>query len=374
MASKKDVEKIINDTAAEIAKNRNMSVEDLKEEMVANGEKYLKSGFKDERLVSDLNNLVLMVIQNTISSTDIGYAFNFEKYFNEGKIEGNVAQYVKVLPVSGVDYDTAISSFIPQKLNNLTENVETFKLVVKNENGTYTDAVKKFSYNFNFNTIEMIQYFINGTLDEFTYEQIMNHFNNPYQLEKTNFFYQEIIKDSNYTKKINGVKTDLFSTLVEEFLPQLELFKQSTSSYNVDSRSKIFQKTNKEDIVIVVNPLLMVKLQSAIMSQTFNSSYINLKDYVGEIVVSDKVLNITTGGNLITQNDSWYVPEDTIYVFDRNNFIKLKEIFTFSGSQEWRQNMSSSQVLYTALIYGVVPWGKTFKFKSAGLTNAIGGK
>lgn len=326
------------------------------------------------KTVEELTMLILYQEIQTVNLRNLDFANRFE----DGYIsEGNAKQYIINNP-TGVDtYKPEL--FIPSEFTKT--DVEEYPIQMYSANGTLNkDQAYQFRKEKTFMETTWIPYFKSGTLSTFV-SMIRAEVQKVFQIFKYHNIMEFLTKtmvDKVKGKRntITGTAPDLFMALSDEVLPLLrELLTQNTK-YNYSENSKFINMVAKEDLVVLVNPRIKEKLSSGIQSQTYNAHLIDLKKIISDENMPEvgRKFNIPADLNSpITITDEFYVPEDTIIIFDRTMMKHVYQLMQ-PAVQSFAGNLSTTVQYHVWGARDYLPWGTFIVYKNENLKKIPSGK
>ena len=336
-------------------------VDDLKETLIRNP--------KDTRAVSQLQDLTSLIVltynQQTILKSGMLEFVN--TFFEESNPNlGNGKRFIKSFILKANDFDP--NKFIPTQTDPEKFKVQFIKF--KNEQtGALMPNSEQKLWSITYRTSDLITYLINGQLTEFIENQVIGYLSHSMTVHLYDRVMKAIVNTNGKGKHTAGTATNLFDCLTLEVFPDLKLMLQNTKDFNYDQTlTEAMDASKKEDLVLVCSPKVKVMLESHIMSQLFNQSKIDLKNYVGQIHVPNNEFDFA--GDTVTTKATNYISDDKIIVFDRTNYLKFLTFLEQGGSQEFPLNLTHLDVEHLWSTYDYLGWGKVYTYTNANLTTS----
>lgn len=355
---KKTTQEVFKAAAKEKGVDPQKFVDDLKEN--------LRENQHDLRAISTLTDLVnLIVITHQEKTILMNNMYSIVSEFMEEPRDdnGNGRRYIKHFLQKPNQWEP--NKFIPDSLDTPKFKVNFIKF--KDDQGNLLPNSKQVRFDITYQQSQLITYFINGKLTEFIETQILEKIGDSVIVYLYDMVMKALINTNGKGKTINGQAGDLFTALTTELLPELRKMKQNSNKYNVDlNLTQAIDASNKEDLIMLVSPRVMTILESNVMSQLFNSSKLDIKDYVGKIYTTNNKFNFD--GDTVSVDDEQYIDDNTIIVIDKRNFLKMLKMLEVSGDQKFPLNMSELRVLHLWTTFGYLDWGKVLTYRNNNLT------
>ena len=368
--TEKAIEKAVESRAAKAGVSGQEYVDNLKRELI--GDRGSRAAINE---LQDLVNLIVITHQQ-LTELKPGMEVFANQFIDQRRSDkqGNGNRYIKHYIQEGKEWSTIKDKFVPTELTK--SNAMSVQFIrFKQDNGQLDTNSKQWAFPVVWRTAEMITYFIDGQLGEYVEDMIIGQIQQSIEVKKYDYIMGLITADitSNKGKVINGQAANLFDALTTEIFPECEKMLLNSHEYNYDN-TLIYacDASHKEDLVMLVSPTLQAKLQSNIMSQLFNSKNIEIKNFVGDVHVTNNKFKskdglYTTKFNDGNNNTVPYLDENTIIVIDKKNYLKILTMLEFSGEQDYPLNMSHMRVVHLWLASGKLGWGKLFIYKNQNL-------
>lgn len=326
----------------------------------------LRDGVKagNLRALDTLNDLKNIIVKKIQQETLLNIRDEFLNKFIFTAPDGNGVQYIKHFIRPGKQFNA--NEFIPTAKTEFAH--KSYFVKFKEDNGNLATNSRQWMWSVVIQKSELITYFINGQMTEFIAKQIEEQLD---QSIKVYFYHNimEFLKNIQNVKTINGTATNLFDAMTLEILPEINKMKLNSNAYNINQTwTEAIDSSEKENLLMIKNVKTDTILKSHIMSQLFNSSKVEISDYVGQQHVSNHRFDL--GGDVVGTTADYYVPEDEIWVIDTSNSVKTPIFLDESGSQEFVNNISTLSVHHIWFTIDALPWGKMFKYKNANLNNS----
>lgn len=312
--------------------------------------------------VDDLTHLIVEKYQQTIilNSSLKTFYNSFEKHTPQG----NGVEFLKHVPTSPNVFQPA--KFVPDDFTGYNFRRQIIKF--KEDNGQLAPDAYQDRYLVVWTPSQLFTKFINGQYLEFIQNDIISKIDQSFTLVMYHRLMEFIIKKVKAGKTINGTAANMFSSITEEVIPSISKFKLNTNEFNLDQTlTEIYDASQKEDIILLCNSKVASMLKSNIMSQLFNSSNIDLHDWVGQVHIVNNKINLVPD-KPIEHLAVPYLDDNEIIVFDKTNFVKILQMLEESGAQDYPLNMSSMRVFHYWYVMGALDWGKAFYYNNANLT------
>lgn len=314
--------------------------------------------------VDQLTHMIVDKYQQTIilnSSLETFYD-SFEKHTPQG----NGVEFLKHVPTAPNIYQPA--KFIPDDFTGYKFRKQIIKF--KEDDDSLAPDAYQDRYLVVWTQTELFTKFINGQYLEFIQNDIISKIDKPFILVMYHRLMEFIIKKVKAGKTINGTAANMFSAITEEVIPTISKFKLNTNEFNLDQTlTEIYDASQKEDIILMCNSKVASMLKSNIMSQLFNSSNIDLHNWVGQVhIVNNKIA--LTPDQPIQHLAVPYLDDNEIIVFDKKNFVKILQMLDMSGAQDFPLNIASMRVFHYWYVMGALDWGKAFYYNNANLTTS----
>lgn len=368
--TEKAIEKAVESRAAKAGVSGQEYVDNLKRELIE--DRGSRAAINE---LQDLVNLIVITHQQ-LTELKPGMEVFANQFIDQRRSDkqGNGNRYIKHYIQEGKEWSTIKDKFVPTELTK--SNAMSVQFIrFKQDSGQLDTNSKQWAFPVVWRTAEMITYFIDGQLGEYVEDMIIGQIQQSIEVKKYDYIMGLITADitSNKGKVINGQAANLFDALTTEIFPECEKMLLNSHEYNYDN-TLIYacDASHKEDLVMLVSPTLQAKLQSNIMSQLFNSKNIEIKNFVGDVHVTNNKFKskdglYTTKFNDGNNNTVPYLDENTIIVIDKKNYLKILTMLEFSGEQDYPLNMSHMRVVHLWLASGKLGWGKLFIYKNQNL-------
>lgn len=178
-----------------------------------------------------------------------------------------------------------------------------------------------------------------------------------------------IVNTTGMGKTINGTATNAFDCFTTEIFPECRKMLLNDNQYNVSqSLTEAIDASKKEDLVMLMSSKTYTILESNIRSQLYNSAKIDIYDYVGQVHIPNNKFNLS--GPTVGIQNSQYIDENKIIVFDRKNYLRILTMLKASGTQDYPLNLAKLKVLHLWLAAGKLEWGKVFTYSNNNLNTS----
>lgn len=326
----------------------------------------VKSG--DSRAISTLSDLVNLIVITYNESTLLrpGMDDFIQQFIDTPRDDnGNGRRYIKHFIQPGKDYDA--TKFIPTTTDDAKFKVQFIKF--KNDDGTLaTGSVQKL-FDIVYIEANLITYFVNGQLDVFIQEEILEKIEDSLKVYLYDYVMKLLVNTSNIGKEINGTAANLFDAFTSEILPECVKMTLNSDKYNVSRQlPEAIDASRKEDLVMLMSSKTKTMLNSNIMSQLFNSAKLDIMDYVGQIHIPNNQFKFNE--QVVKVEESQYIPENKIIVFDRKNYVRILTMLQTTGAQDYPLNLAKLKVLHLWLASGKLEWGKVFTYTNNNLNTS----
>lgn len=330
----------------------------------------VKSG--DSRAVSNLQDLVNLIVITYNESTLLNPGMDdfISQFIDTPRDDnGNGRRYIKHFIQPGKNYNA--DNFVPTTTTANKFKVQFIKF--KNDQGQLeTNSVQKL-FQITYIEANLITYFVNGQLDVFIQEEILAQIEDSLKVYLYDYVMKLLVKTSdnnnNIGKHITGTATNLFDALTNEILPECTKMTLNSDKYNVSTQlPEAIDASKKDDLIMIMSPKTKTMLDSNIMSQLFNSSKINIMNYVGQVHVPNNKFKFDE--DVVKVEESQYIDENKIIVFDRRNYLRILTMLRASGTQDFPLNLARLKVLHLWLAGGKLDWGKVFTYTNSNLNNS----
>ena len=368
--TEKAIEKAVESRAAKAGVSGQEYVDNLKRELVED-----RASRSATNELQDLVNLIVITHQQ-LTELKPGMEVFANQFIDQRRSDkqGNGNRYVKHYIQEGKEWSTIKDKFVPTELSKMNAMSRQF-IKFKEDNDTLAAGSQQWAFPVVWRTADMITYFIDGQLGEYVEDEIIGQIQQSIEVKKYDYLMNLILADvtNNKGKVINGQAANLFDALTTEIFPECEKMLLNSHEYNHNAELiYACDASHKEDLVMLVSPTLQAKLQSNIMSQLFNSKNIEIKNFVGDVHVTNNKFKAkdglyTTKFNDGNNNTVPYLDENTIIVIDKQNYLKILTMLKFSGEQDYPLNMSHMRVVHLWLASGKLGWGKFFVYKNTNL-------
>lgn len=322
----------------------------------------------DSRAVSTLQDLLnLIVITYNESTLLMGGMGEFVSQFIDAprSDNGNGRRYIKHFTQPGDNY--APNDFVATGTNEPRFKVAFIKF--KNDNGTLAAGSEQKRFKIVYRKPDLITYFVNGQLREFIDEWIVSQIDDSLKIYLYDYVIKKLVDTNNNGKSINGTATNIFDCFTQEIFPECKKMLLNDAAYNVDKTlTESIDASDKDDLIMLMSVKTKTMLESNIKSQLFNSTKIDLNNYVGQVHVPNN--KFTFNGNTVGVEAAQYIPENKIIVFDRRNYLRVLTMLEASGRQDYPLNMSTLEVLHRWVASGKLPWGKVFTYTNNNLNTS----
>lgn len=329
----------------------------------------LKEGAKMEnagttsKLIDLVNLIVITHQEKTLLKSDM-YDFISQFIDEPNDSTGNGHRYIKHYIQQPLDWTDVKDKFIPDGFSKTAFTVQF--IAFKKADGSLEEGSIQKAFNATYSVVDMITYFINGQLDVFIEEQIIGKLGDSVVV----FLYDFVMKkltDETGGKVVNGTAANLFDALTQEVLPEVKQMMLNSNKYNRDQTLKYaIDASKKEDLLLLCSPKVKTILETNIMSQLFNSAKIELTQFFGQIHVANNKFIYTDG--VAQTEEVQYVDDNTLFIIDRKNYLKVLKMLKFSGEQDYPLNMSKMRIIHLWLASGYLKWGKAFIYKNNNLS------
>lgn len=309
---------------------------------------------------------LLVLYQEVQSSRDAKY-LDFAELFNDGYItEGNSKSYVFDMITGHSNYDK--TKFIPESATEQSVKSHIISMFKSSSSAgqVLADNAVQYKKPLTILTPNWVQYFIKNSLNQFltTLRLNMRKEFKIFKFHKVASFLTSLTN----VKTIEGTAKNMFDCFTEEIFPEIEKMNFYSSDYNRDQTFKGIDAAGSENVYLVAHSNILTKLKTGIQSQTYNAKLISLESLLG----SDKVISlgnqfvIGDENTPVSVNDTPYVDENTIWVFNKNLIKFLYQINT-QASQSFAENLATQLVLHIWFTMDTLPWGQVFKYTNQNL-------
>lgn len=147
-------------------------------------------------------------------------------------------------------------------------------------------------------------------------------------------------------KIVNSVKNDITITSTELDKQLIELntlidnMMFPSSEYNLDGKGRIKNVSYKDDIIVLLSPETLNKIDGNIMSAKFHNKYFDIKKYSYILLPNDVIGN-------------------KVIVISKNSFkgyFRINDVVT----QTWAKNITTDYYHHYWLVFGEIPWSNAF--------------
>lgn len=371
---RKSMTKTANDLAGVKGhKDAKSFMEDTKAKLESTNKAVKQKAVSDAReFTKDL--LLLVLYQDIDKMSDLGYVSDFANKFDDGEIsEGNAKQYIANKLTGN---DTYLSNeFVPAKKSKKSVETHVIQMYTK-DNSTGDISLHPKAYQFKkpltLQEPEWLPYFKSGALGEFIAE-LQRQLATVYNIYKFNKI-ANLIKTQTFNKSITGTGKDLFECLSDEILPAIRKMTTLNSEYNVNAKSKYVHNTKIEDLIVIMSPANIQRIQSGIKSQLFNAKFLDIGTLLNEnnIINLGNEINIGDSDTEISIGAAEYVDDNTVYVLSKKAIRHVSQI-SRQESQAWAENLSIQLTLHVWGAVDFLPWGQGFKYTNPNLSKLPAG-
>lgn len=315
------------------------------------------------KALSTLNDLKNMIIRKEQIDTVLNIRDEFLNRFIFDAPEGNGALYTKHFIKPGQQFEE--DKFVPDRVSDLNQKSEA--ITFKNDNGQLMPNSRQWKWEIVTQLPDLITYFRNGQLTEFLQAQVRAQLDQSVKV----YVYDQLMTYMKQLplKTINGTATNTFDAITLEVLPAINRMTLNSNEFNFNQTlTEAIDASDKSNLIMIYNTKTDTVLKSHVMSQLFNSSRVDLNDYVGHKHISNYKFNLTT--TTVESGPDFYCPEDEIWVIDAKDSIKMPIFFKYHGQEKYDSNVSKYNVTHLWFTIGHLSWGKGFKYKNANLNNS----
>lgn len=313
---------------------------------------------------SAVEDLTKLILRQEIFTVQEAQYINFVDTFNDGTVkEGNAKTYVFNNPTGKDTYDRN------QYVSTATTvaDVDSFAIKMYNDTGkTLSSQGYQFRKPVVYIGEEWIPYFKSGNLTGFIADIQKNIY-----LTWKMFIFDKIvrkIKGATYRKDIRGTAANCFDAWSNEILPAIREMTTYSADFNHNSNNTNLMFSNPSDLLVFAHPKTIQTLQSGIKSQLFNAKLLDIKGLVDaeNFINPGKELNIGDPNTKITAGTNYYIPENTIFVINKNAIKHFSQIDTIE-SMFYGKNLALEFTMHKWGALDFLPWGQCFKYTNNNL-------
>ena len=342
----------------------------------------LRNGVKsmDPKQVSkskrDIQNLVgdvvLKVFSQDLFTNNIVKGESLLKYFNDGYLDfGNTKEYI-LEPLTGfTDFDP--NAFIPTEITEIP--VESCVISFYEADGkTLSANSKKWVKELTLIEKNLIQYFLSGKCFEFISKKIAAMAESLLigQMAKILEFIttatpQKVIDLDSDTKFTPEGATNAAEAWVKIF-NIINDMQQPSADYAYKAGSVVPRTASQSDLIIFGNVKVFQFLKNMKAFIFHSDLFQPIQDLTNEnfFIVPRKYI-VSDNKTPIKTSEDYYLDENTLYILDRNESIKIAYVLEEYAEQFFGKNLAIGRFKHLWFTWGILNWAKMCKITSTKL-------
>lgn len=371
---KAEVEKVIKEVFnVSTMKEANESLKSIRDQVFSVDPKTRAMATKD--ITTLVGTLTQKIFSQELFTNKLLQDESLLKDFNDGYLDfGNSKEYV-LEPLTGVSRFKK-DEFVPTALTEIPVEVTQISFF-KPDGKSLTTNARQWRKSLNIIERNLVQYFLSGKTMEF----IANKISNMAESLKISQLHDVLtaITTADPKTKINLDADTKFSpegakNAAEAWVKIFNIIndmKMASSSYSY-GESQIPRLSKQSDIVIFGSVKVFQFLKNMKAFIYHSNLFQPIQDLTdSNFFIVPKKYEINDENTIITTSDEYYLDDETLYIIDKAQFIKILNMLDVTAEQFWANNLAKSDVKHLWYVFDILPWGKIAKVTSKNLLKDV---